>query len=173
MLQIEEFTRLVMKQAKEKGFGTTPEEISVPEKVALIHSELAEAYAAYLEGNYTKRQGVYEEFSDSLQRILHLGGIYKVDFSITATGSIDRIAKKPFEIQLLVLHNILSETYEFYRQNNQEDFLKGIVLFGSALLLVVEEQKMPLEEAMRKKMEINTGRIWDPKKLNEKLSKVN
>jgi hypothetical protein len=49
-ITIKQLTDLVMQQAKEKGFGTKPKETNVPEKVALIHSEISEAYEAYRHG---------------------------------------------------------------------------------------------------------------------------
>ena len=36
-ITLEQLSALVMTQAKEKGFGTKPEEINVGEKIALIH----------------------------------------------------------------------------------------------------------------------------------------
>lgn len=68
-----------MKQAKEKGFGTKPEDISVPEKIALIHSEVSEAFEAYRHKNIKGKDGFEEELGDTVQRILHLCGILNID----------------------------------------------------------------------------------------------
>ena len=38
-LSLKQLTSLVLEQAKEKGFGTKPEDINVGEKIALVHSE--------------------------------------------------------------------------------------------------------------------------------------
>ena len=46
-ITIRKITELIMKQAKEKGFGTKPEDVNVAEKIALIHSEISEAFEAY------------------------------------------------------------------------------------------------------------------------------
>lgn len=46
-LTLKQLTDLIMTQAKEKGFGIKPEEIDIPEKIALIHSEVSEALEAY------------------------------------------------------------------------------------------------------------------------------
>ncbi len=75
-LTIEKLTKLVMEQAKEKGFGTKPNEINVAEKIALIHSELSEAYEAY---RHKKSDEFKEELADAIQRILHLAGIMDID----------------------------------------------------------------------------------------------
>jgi NTP pyrophosphatase (non-canonical NTP hydrolase) len=71
----------VMKQAKEKGFGTKPSEIDVAEKIALIHSEVSEAFEAYRHKNIDGEHGFTQELGDAVQRILHLCGIFDVDIA--------------------------------------------------------------------------------------------
>lgn len=71
-----------MDQAKEKGFGTLPDEISVPEKIALIHSEISEAYEAYRHENIDGKDGFKEELGDAVQRILHLCGVLGIDIEV-------------------------------------------------------------------------------------------
>lgn len=73
-ITLDELTSLVMAQAKEKGFGTTPEEINVGEKIALIHTEISEAYQAYRHKKIHGPDGFTEEMGDTIQRILHLCG---------------------------------------------------------------------------------------------------
>ena len=68
-----------MDQAKAKGFGTKPDETNVAEKIALIHSEVSEAYEAYRHQNIDGKDGFKEELGDAVQRILHLGGVTGVD----------------------------------------------------------------------------------------------
>ena len=68
-----------MSQAKEKGFGTKPDEINVAEKIALIHSEISEAFEAYRHQNIDGKDGFKEELGDAAQRILHLCGVLKID----------------------------------------------------------------------------------------------
>lgn len=74
-----ELTALILKQAKEKGFGTTPEEINVAEKMALIHSEVSEAYEAHRHNNIDGKDGFKEELADIVTRVLHLCGIFDID----------------------------------------------------------------------------------------------
>ncbi|HUV42967.1 MAG TPA: MazG nucleotide pyrophosphohydrolase domain-containing protein [Patescibacteria group bacterium] len=76
---LKDLTKLIMHQAKEKGFGTKPEEINVPEKIALIHSEISEAYEAYRNKKIEGRNGFKEEMGDAIQRILHLAGTLGID----------------------------------------------------------------------------------------------
>jgi len=78
-MEIKELQELIMKQAKEKGFGIKPEEINLGEKIALIHSEISEAFDAYRHKNIDGKDGFKEELGDSIQRILHLAGIFNID----------------------------------------------------------------------------------------------
>jgi len=78
-LSIKQLTVAVMQLAKEKGFGVKPEDVSVPEKIALIHSEVSECYDAFRRKNIEGKDGFQEELADCIIRILHLAGIYGVD----------------------------------------------------------------------------------------------
>ena len=70
---------MLMKLAEEKGFGTKPEDINVAEKIALIHTELSEAYQAYRYKNIDGKHGFKEELGDAIQRLLHLCGVFGID----------------------------------------------------------------------------------------------
>lgn len=78
-LNLKQLTSLILEQAKEKGFGAKPEEINVGEKIALIHSEVSEAYEAYRHKNIDGKDGFKEELGDVVQRVLHLSGIFGID----------------------------------------------------------------------------------------------
>ena len=78
-LTIKELTELVMQQAKEKGFGTKPDDINVAEKIALIHSEVSEAYEAYRHNDFEGDDGFNIELGDVVSRVLHLAGIMNID----------------------------------------------------------------------------------------------
>ena len=78
-LSIEKLTALVLDQAKKKGFGTKKKDIIVAEKIALIHSEISEAFEAYRHDNIKGKDGFEEELGDAVQRILHLCGVMNVD----------------------------------------------------------------------------------------------
>jgi len=78
-MEVDELLKLVMKQAEEKGFGTKPDEINVSEKIALIHSEISEAYEAYRKKNIDDKDGFKEELGDAIQRLFHLCGIFNID----------------------------------------------------------------------------------------------
>ena len=78
-----------MSQAKDKGFGTKPEDINVAEKIALIHSEISEAFEAYRHKNIDGKDGFKEELGDAVQRILHLCGIFDIDIEKEILKKID------------------------------------------------------------------------------------
>lgn len=78
-MTIQQLTALIMEQAKEKGFGIKPEDINVAEKIALIHSEVSEAFEAYRHKNIDGKDGFKEELGDAVQRILHLCGVLNID----------------------------------------------------------------------------------------------
>lgn len=78
-ITLQEITDLILKQAEEKGFGTKPDDIIVAEKIALIHSEISEAFEAYRHKNIKGKDGFEEELGDAVQRILHLCGVLNID----------------------------------------------------------------------------------------------
>lgn len=78
-LTLEELSALILKQAKEKGFGTKPDEVVVAEKIALIHTEVSEAYEAYRKKNIDGKDGFSEELADIIIRTIHLAAIHSVD----------------------------------------------------------------------------------------------
>lgn len=92
-MELKELQELVMKQAEEKGFGTRPEDINVGEKIALIHSEISEAYEAYRHQNIDDRHGLKEELGDTVQRILHLCGIMNIDLEEAILKKINVVNK--------------------------------------------------------------------------------
>lgn len=68
-----------MQQAKDKGFGTHKTEINVAEKIALIHSEISEAFEAYRHNDMDSKDGFKQELGDAVQRIIHLCGCLDID----------------------------------------------------------------------------------------------
>jgi NTP pyrophosphatase (non-canonical NTP hydrolase) len=78
-ITIKELKNLIMQQAEEKGFGIKPEDINVAEKIALIHSEISEAFEAYRNKNIDGKDGFKEELGDVVERVLHLCGIFDID----------------------------------------------------------------------------------------------
>lgn len=78
-ISIQELTDIILSQAEVKGFGVSPEEINVYEKIALIHSEASEAMEAYRHKNMDGKDGFAEELADVMIRTLHLAGVYKID----------------------------------------------------------------------------------------------
>jgi NTP pyrophosphatase (non-canonical NTP hydrolase) len=96
-LTLKDLTRLIMQQAREKGFGTKPKEVNVPEKIALIHSEISEAYEAYRHKKIEGKNGFKEEMGDAVQRILHLAGILGVDIEKEIIKKIQKNKKRKWD----------------------------------------------------------------------------
>lgn len=86
---LKDLERLIMEQAKAKGFGTKPTEINVAEKIALIHSEVAEAYEAYRHKDMDSKDGFRQELGDVVARVLHLAGIMGVDIEAEILKKLD------------------------------------------------------------------------------------
>ncbi len=78
-MELHEIQKRVMALAKEKEWGTKPDDVNFAEKIALLHAELSEALEAYRKNKLDGRHGVKEEIADTLVRVLHLAGIYEVD----------------------------------------------------------------------------------------------
>jgi NTP pyrophosphatase (non-canonical NTP hydrolase) len=87
---LSELQALVMNIAEEKGFGIKPDDINVGEKIALIHSEVSEAYEAYRHKNIDEKDGFCEELGDVVQRVLHLAGIFGIDLETEIVKKIER-----------------------------------------------------------------------------------
>lgn len=151
--------------AKSKGYGIEEADISVPEKIALIHSEISEAYEGYLAGNFLNRHGFNEELADVFLRSLHLAGIWRLDLSSISTSP----AATGFttEQSLLQLHKIISECYEAYRHKQLINAYSKLEEALSAILTLAISTRVDLEQEALKKMELNKQRIWDKKSLNE------
>jgi len=78
-MDVEQLQKRILEQARTKGFGTRIEEINVAEKIALIHSEISEAYDAYRKKNMDGKDGFKEELGDAIARLLHLCGVFEID----------------------------------------------------------------------------------------------
>jgi len=78
-MNLDNIKELILKQAKEKGFGTKLNEINVTEKILLLHSEISEAYDSYRKKNIEGEHGFKEEMADVLIRTIHLCAIFDID----------------------------------------------------------------------------------------------
>jgi len=78
-MEFRELQDKIIRQAKEKGFGAKPDDINVAEKIALIHSEVSEAYEAYRHKNIDGKDGFAEELGDVIQRTIHLAAALNMD----------------------------------------------------------------------------------------------
>lgn len=76
--------------AKDKHWGLEPHEVNLPEKFALLHSEVSEAYEAFRRDNFDGKDGVSEELADIAIRLFHLSAIFKVDLAKEIEKKIER-----------------------------------------------------------------------------------
>jgi hypothetical protein len=163
-MTLKNLEKIVIQQAKEKGFGTKPDEIIVSEKIALIHSEISEAYDAHLKNNIEGKDGFKEEMGDILQRVLHLGGIFEIEFinieiDFTYNSKEEMISK---------LHLEVSEIWESYRHNREEKFREKINECANILFSISKKENFLIEQEVINKIESNKERKWN-KKMNEKF----
>ncbi|MBI4450707.1 hypothetical protein HY642_01915 [Candidatus Woesearchaeota archaeon] len=158
----------VLQQAAEKGFGTKPEEISVYEKIALIHSELSEAYEAFLRNDLNGKDGLYEELGDTLQRTLHLGGVYSVDFDSTTPDKTP--TPEGIETTIARLHKVVSTALGHYRHKQEDRFKETLSLLAHELWRTAAHYQFSLEDAVLAKLERNKQRTWNPAEINERFT---
>ncbi|NTU98430.1 hypothetical protein HGA64_00255 [Candidatus Falkowbacteria bacterium] len=80
----------VKRLAVEKNWGISPDEINLPEKFALLHSEVSEAYEAYRRGRSEGPDCISEELADIAIRLFHLCAILEVDLPSEINKKIER-----------------------------------------------------------------------------------
>jgi len=168
-VNLESLVGAVMEQAQRKGFGTEPQEINVPEKFVLIHSEISEAYHALETSRMEGRNGFYEELGDVLQRTLHLGGIYGANFGDLVEYSLDLFKRASAEEKLLRLHKVTSVAYEHYRHKRLDNLKNTLAYLAHAIILISEQYGFDINDIVAKKMKLNLDRDWRGRDLNETL----
>lgn len=104
-LTLKGLTEILMEQARTKGFGTKPEDINVGEKIALIHSEVSEAFEAYRHKNIDGKDGFEEELGDVVQRVLHLCGVMGIDIEKVILKKVEHNNKRVWDWEKMNLKN--------------------------------------------------------------------
>jgi len=166
-MDLENLANIIIKQAEEKSFGIWPNEIILPEKIALIHSEITEAYDAFQKNNIDGKDGFHEELSDVLIRTVHLARVFNSTMKETDVEFPTNI-----DAQIAMLHKITSDAYEKYRHKKEDEFAKGLEHLINALIKCSKIHQFDLEEETLKKIKHNDNRTWDKNKLNEQLFKA-
>jgi|GEM_PF-2235370 len=166
-MNIENLANITIKQAEEKGWGAHPEEIIVSEKIALIHSEISEAYDAYQNNNMNGKDGFFEELSDVLIRTVHLAKIFNLTMEVA-----DVTFPSDISAQIAALHKITSDAFENYRHKKEDEFAKCLSHLINALIKCSKIYEFDLEKEALKKIGCNDSRTWDKNKLNEQLFKT-
>ncbi|MFH1823372.1 MAG: hypothetical protein ABH817_01495 [archaeon] len=168
-INLETLVGAVMEQAARKGFGTKPEEVIIPEKFALLHSEISDAYHALLSSKMEGRDGLYDELGDVFQRTLHLGGIYGADFSSSRTYALKEIETASREGKLVRLHKVASTAYEHYRHDRMEALKNTLSYLAHAIILISEQYGFDISDVVAKKIKFNLSRNWREQGLKETL----
>ena len=96
-MEFSEIQKLILKQAKEKGFGVDPKQINIPEKMALIHSEVSEAYVAYRHKKIKGKDGFEEELGDIVARVMHMTGVLGIDLEKVILKKIEKKKKRKWD----------------------------------------------------------------------------
>jgi NTP pyrophosphatase (non-canonical NTP hydrolase) len=94
---LDQLIETLMQLAEEKGFGTKPADIDVPEKIALIHSEVTEAFTAYRHKNMQGKDGFEEELGDIILRVLHLCGALGIDIEAAMLKKLEHNKSRTWE----------------------------------------------------------------------------
>ena len=166
-MNLENLGNIIIEQAKEKGWGVQPDKISVSEKIALVHSEITEAYDAFQKNNIDGKDGFQEELSDVLIRTVHLAKVFNSPLEESDIAFPENIHE-----QVAQLHKITSDAYEKYRHKKEDEFAKGLAHLINALIKYSKIHEFNLEEETLKKIRHNNDRTWDKDKLNEQLFKA-
>ncbi|MFC1774763.1 hypothetical protein ACFLZN_00420 [Nanoarchaeota archaeon] len=189
----------IMSLAREKGWGASPDEINVHEKIAFIASELAEASEEYAKaadvylifrrqlveagyiywasnvmmcesqfqpvGEKTERFVIAyrKEWGDVLQRTLHLGGIFGVDFPECMDDvMIDGYRRSKRDSEFI---RVLFRAHAHYRHNRLTEFRLGLVEVAHYCMAVSIQDSFDIAQLVLEKIEENRNRSWDG--LNE------
>ena len=109
--------KLICKQAEEKGWGHTKDDLIVSEKMILISTEITELEEARVSKETLPKDTMASEYADILIRTLHLGTAWGVDFNkeFEYESKIKSNVGKFDILDLLYLHDLVAKGYEAYR----------------------------------------------------------
>lgn len=158
----------VMEQAEAKGFGIKLEDVEVSEKMVNIHSEISDAYNAFLEENMSGKDGFYERIGDALQRVIHLAGIFKIQL-FTENYNDNESCQISLDRTVAKLHKKTSDLWEAYRYDKKNEVELLIRELAYSLIKVSECYGFSLEEEIINKLKNNKKRIWPKEEMNEKF----
>ncbi len=126
------------------------------------------------QGSFPERDNYREEWGDTLQRTLHLGGIFDISFPPEYTQY--QGPMPPIQDFSRRMFQVLGKTYEahdHYRHKNLALFREGLVWIAQYCAAVASRDGFDIEEEVMVKVTKNRARVWDPASLNETFTKQN
>ena len=116
------------------------------------------------------RESYQEEWADALQRILHLGGIFKKEFPEPYTYSFKQIPDLRDEARRReVFHKKIYQATNFYRHKEIPKFLETLVWLSQYCYAIAEKDNFDIERTSLDKIRTNQQRIWSKSDFNETL----
>ncbi len=167
---------LFLKQAEEKGWGHTKDDLVVSEKMVLMHTEVSEMYEALKKKPKRPKDTIEMECADILGRTLHLGRAWGVNFDEKPEfRSYIKFPKNNREAMtatnLVYLHSLISKSYDNYRHKKVKVFLRMLVKIAYEMMNIAKLLEIDVIKSALEKIEINKSRTWSAKKLNGNYSK--
>ena len=132
-------------------------------KLALVHSELAEAWDAARRHDLDGPDGVVKEIADTAIRLLDIAGACEVDLEVwlTRLDEVDDPGPQPgstLSEYLLTLHSWVAECSEAVRHEKPEHFALGLARLYAGLVEVADAFGRTLQTEIDKKMAVNEKR---------------
>lgn len=158
------YCELSHKRAEQWWFHSVtkePLDRNAGEMIALLHSEVSEAWNAYAtdsdDDHLPHRQGVEVELADTIIRMGDFLIGKDIDPSVVWKAmSLKR--KKNTMTRFLDIHSGLSVVLEGFRKDETSEIIRGFGVAVCELLQICNHLNLDLEDAIKEKMEYNKNR---------------
>lgn len=152
-MNIKELQKAIHENAVNHGWWET--ERPVPEILCLIHSEVSEAFEAYINND---DDNLAEELSDIAIRLLDAAEGYNIDL-VDTEWRMDSLYDT-IPIALCAINLDISKALEAFRNHNKDSFARKFRRILSTLLGVAQKHNINLEAEIIKKHEHNKTRSY-------------
>lgn len=147
------------------------------ELLALIHSEVSEAYEAWCSGKnddkLPHRNGEEVELADTLIRLFDMAGGFDVNFINVDNEDMRESIWKNIPAEHLetifynTLHHSISQTLECFRKNKTDLYDDAFSKIYTLIIFYSQRKELNIQEAIQEKLEFNRNRA-DHKPENRK-----